>query len=67
MAKKVTQWEVKTFKTTKSDIWCKNPSKIRLIWNQTVSAITQARSDIFQKFENPASNFGSWPYLFESG
>jgi len=25
--------EVKTLKTTKSDIWCKNPSKSTTIWD----------------------------------
>ena len=52
--------EVKTVKTTKSDIWCKNPSKSATIWNQTVSPITQARNDIFEKFQNSASNSGHW-------
>ena len=52
--------EVKTLKTTKSDIWCKNPSKSATIWNQTVSAITQARNDIFEKFQNSGSTSGHW-------
>ena len=52
--------EVKTVKTTKSDIKWKNLSKSDTIWNQMVSDITQARSDIFQKFQNPASTSGSW-------
>ena len=45
--------EVKTVKTRKSTEWCKNPSKSATIWNQTVSAITQARNEIFQKFQSP--------------
>ena len=52
--------EVKTLKTTKSDIKWKNPSKSATIWNQTVSAITQARNDIFEKFQNSASTSGPW-------
>ena len=64
--------EVKTLKTTKSDIWCKNPSKSTTIWNQTVSAITQARNKIFEKFQNSAStsgpwlSFGFWNFLISS-
>ena len=45
--------EVKTVKTRKSTEWCKNPSKSATIWDQTVSAITQARNEIFQKFQSP--------------
>ena len=44
--------EVKTVKTTKSDIKRKKPSKSATIWDQTVSAITQASNDIFEKFQN---------------
>ena len=40
--------EVKTVKTTKSDMERKNLSKSTTIWDQTVSAITQARSDILE-------------------
>ena len=59
MTKKSDIREVKTVKTTKSDIWCKNLSKSATIWDQTVTAITQTRSDIFQKFQNSEST-GSW-------
>ena len=52
--------EVKTVKTTKSDKKWKNPSKSTTIWNQTVSPITQARNDIFEKFQNSASTSGHW-------
>ena len=52
MTKKSDIREVKTVKTTKSDMERKNPSKSATIWNQTVSAITQAKSDLFQKFQN---------------
>ena len=45
--------EVKTVKTRKSTEWCKNPSKSTTIWDQTVLAITQARNEIFQKFQSP--------------
>ena len=45
--------EVKTVKTRKSTEWCKNPSKSTTIWDQTVSSITQARNEIFQKFQSP--------------
>ena len=45
--------EVKSVKTRKSTEWCKNPSKSTTIWDQTVSAITQARNEIFQKFQSP--------------
>ena len=47
--------EVKTVKTTKSDIKLKNLSKSSTIWDYTVSAITQASNDIFEKFQNSAS------------
>ena len=47
MTKKSDIMEVKTVKTTKSDIKWKNLSKSAMIWDQTVSAITQDRSDIF--------------------
>ena len=53
MTKKSDIREVKTVKTTKSDMERKNPSKSTTIWNQTVSAITQARNEIFQKFQSP--------------
>ena len=42
--------EVKTRKSTER---CKNPSKSTTIWNQTVSSITQAGNEIFQKFQSP--------------
>ena len=60
MTKKSDIREVKTVKTTKSDMERKNPSKSATIWNQTVSAITKARSEIFQKFQNSASTIGPW-------
>ena len=44
--------EVKTVKTRKSTEWCKNWPKSITIWDQTVSSITQARNEIFQKFQN---------------
>ena len=50
--------DVKTLKTKKSDNWCKNLSKSTFIWDQTVLAITQARSDIFEKVQNSASSLG---------
>ena len=53
--------EVKTVKTTKSDISCKNLSKSTTIWNQTVMAITQVSNDIFEKFQN--STPGPWLFL----
>ena len=46
--------EVKTVKTTKSDMKWKNLSKSTTIWDQMVMAITQASNDIFQKFQNSA-------------
>ena len=42
MTKKSDIMEVKTMKTTKSDIWCKNLSKISTIWNQASLAVTQS-------------------------
>ena len=60
MTKKSDIREVKTVKTTKSDMERKNPSKSDTIWNQTVSAITQAKSDLLQKFQNSASTLGPW-------
>jgi len=60
MTKKSDIREVKTVKTTKSDMERKNPSKSTTIWNQTVSAITQAKSDLLQKFQNSASSLGPW-------
>ena len=47
-------------KTRKSTEWCKNLSKSATIWGQMVSAITQARDEIFQKFQIPESTSGSW-------
>ena len=49
--------EVKTGKSTE---WCKNPSKSATIWDQTVSSITQARNEIFKKFQSPEKTSGSW-------
>ena len=60
MTKKSDIREVKTVKTTKSDMERKNPSKSTTIWNQTVLAITQAKNDLFQKFQNSASSLGPW-------
>ena len=60
MTKKSDIMEVKTVKTTKNDIWCKKSSKSTTIWDQTVSAITQARNDIFEKFQNSAPTLGPW-------
>ena len=45
--------EVKTVKTRKSTEWCKIFPKSAKIWNQTVLSITQARNEIFQKFQSP--------------
>ena len=45
--------EVKTMKTRKSTEWCKNLSKSPPIWDQTVSTITQARNEIFPKYQSP--------------
>ena len=52
--------EVKTVKTRKSTEWCKNVSKSDKIWDQTESSITQARNEIFQKFQSPELTSGSW-------
>ena len=60
MTKKSDIREVKTVKTTKSDMERKNPSKSTTICHQTVSAITQAKSDLLQKFQNSASSLGPW-------
>ena len=43
--------EVKTVKIKKSDIKLKNSPKSAMIWNQTVLAITKARSDIFKNLK----------------
>ena len=45
--------EVKTVKTRKNTEWCENLSKSTTIWNQTVSSITLARNEFFQKFQSP--------------
>ena len=42
--------EVKTVKTSKNTEWCKTQKNKS--WDQTVLSFTQARNEIFQKFQN---------------